>query len=286
MTWERLRSRRLLEHTLVCDGVTRTALLYVPQHMRRRGALPLVLVFHGGNSSPQKIALISAMHSVAEREGFVVAYPAGQKAETGLTWDGPEEAERNSADIRFVRQLIIDLLQRYRINPSRIYAAGFSIGGSFVYKLASLLPDRITAAAVVSGTMMSPDLEPARPVPLLHIHGTRDRRVPLEGGLGLRTRRKAEWPAVKRGIDRWLQANGCTGEPHIVRQAIDGLTGYRYSGKADVELWLVEGGRHAWPGSVPDGPPTEGMPRVPGSFSATEKIWSFFARHNGSRRVG
>ena len=109
--------------------------------------------------------------------------------------------------------------------------------------------------------------------------------MPLEGGLGPRTRRKVEWPPVKAGIARWLEANACKDEPHIVRQAIDGLTGYRYSGKADVELWLVEGGRHAWPGGVPDSAPTEDMPSVPGTFSASEKIWSFFASHHGSRRA-
>ena len=63
-TWERLASRRLLTHSINHDGLTRTALLYVPRHVRPRRGFPLVLVFHGGASNPEKIARSSAMHRV------------------------------------------------------------------------------------------------------------------------------------------------------------------------------------------------------------------------------
>lgn len=259
--------------------MTRTALLYVPQHMSGRGRLPLVLLFHGGMSSPQAIAQISAMHRLAEREGFVVAYPAGLPGRSGLTWApaGKEDARR-VGDARFVRELIIDLQRRYAIDPDRIFAAGFSIGGSLVYELACLLADRIAAAAVVCGSMTTTYCDPVRAVSLLHIHGTKDLHVPLRGGKASKTSAGNAWLPVQAGIDRWCEINGCSREPHVVRLGLEGATGYRYSGEADVELWLVEGSGHRWPGGRridKDGehsPPTQG-------FSATEKIWSFFADH-------
>jgi polyhydroxybutyrate depolymerase len=277
MTWERLLSRRLLKHSLDCNGQTRTALLYVPRHMRRRGALPLVLVFHGGSSSAEKIAQVTEFHRIAEREGFYVAYPAGTQGRSGLGWNVGRDNAGNAQDLRFVRELILDLLQRYEIDPSRIYAVGFSIGGSLVYELACLFPDKIAAAAVVSGTMVDADLTPARPLPLLHIHGTHDRRVPFKGGQGPGTKRKAAWLPVQTGVDRWREANRCAGEPVVIRRANEGVTTYRYVGQADVQLWLVEGGRHSWPGGVADRSKKAKAPTQTAPFSASEAIWRFFA---------
>ena len=47
------------------------------------------------------------------------------------------------------------------------------------YRLAAELSDRIAAVAPVSGTMAIDDPRPARPVPILHFHGTADRIVPF-----------------------------------------------------------------------------------------------------------
>jgi polyhydroxybutyrate depolymerase len=257
----------------------------VPQHILSRGVLPLVLVFHGGGSSPEAIAKISAMHRIAEHEGFIVAYPAGTSHGAGLTWSpGGTKTARRTSDVGFVADMIRDLRQRYAIDSTRIFAAGFSIGGSLVYDLACRLADQIAAAAVVAGAMTIVNCDPVRPVSLIHIHGTKDRRVPAAGGRGKATAAKNKWRPVQDGIDRWCEINGCKGEPHVVRRAIEGVTGYRYFGKSDVELWLVEGAGHAWPGGVRSGAPINDKPFQAGGFSASEKIWSFFAEHARGRR--
>lgn len=248
--------------------------------MRNRGQLPLVLVFHSGASSPEAIAQTSALHRIAERDGFIVAYPAGTKGRSGLTWvpAGKEDA-RKTGDARFVRELIADLQRHYAIDPARIFAAGFSIGGSLVYELACVLADRIAAVAVVGGSMIAGYCDPVRPVSLIHIHGTKDRRVPFEGGRGPKTSANNQWAPVKDGLDRWRQINRCTGDPLVVRQAAQGVTGYRHLGEADVELWLVEGGGHAWPGGRSTRSAAKGKSTPAGGFSASEKIWRFFAEH-------
>ena len=257
----------------------------MPRHIRPRRGFPLVLVFHGGSSNPEKIARSSAMHRIAEREGFIVCYPAGLRAKSGLSWSvGGREDARKTGDARFVRKLIADLQRRYDVDPARIFAAGFSIGGSLVYELACGLADRIAAAAIVGGAMTAGVFDPKRPVPLIHIHGTKDRRVPVKGGRGPATSVSNEWLPVQSGIDRWREYNRCSKDPDIVRLGIEGVTGYRYAGEADVELWLVEGGYHVWPGGANadslDGDPAGGA----AGFSASQKIWSFFAVHPASIR--
>src|SRR5487761_1990232 len=84
---ERLRSRRLLPEAIRHGGLIRNYLLYVPRHFQGKAALPLVLVFHGGAGQPAAIARDTEMHRIAEREGFIVAYPAGTPGRLGLTWN-------------------------------------------------------------------------------------------------------------------------------------------------------------------------------------------------------
>lgn len=278
--FERLRSRRLRSEAIRHDGLIRNYLLYVPRHVEGRRPLPLVLVFHGGAAMPADIAQSTGMHWIAEREGFIVAYPAGTAGRQGLTWNPGGQGLRSDVDdVGFARALIAQLQQRYVIDPGRIYAAGMSIGGSLVYRLACTLSDSLAAVAVVAGVMTTETCEPDHPVSLIHIHGTDDQRVPLRGGRGRNTARYNNWPPVRRGIDRWCAINGCSGPAEVVR-LVDGLVGHRCSGVADVELWLVEGGRHVWPGGAAAAPHWwQAPPPATTAFSASEKVWTFFAQH-------
>ncbi len=248
--------------------------------MQRRGGVPLVIVFHGGASGPDSIAKASAMHRLAEEKGFAVAYPVGTKGHSGLTWRTiGRRGGRLVGDPRFVRRLIVDLQRRYDIDPMRIYLAGFSIGGSLVYQLGALFDEHIAAIAVVGGTMLEPIHTPTRPVPLIHIHGTKDRYVPLEGGRGPSTSASNMWPPVQAGIDWWRAVNGCEDAPTI-DETWPRVKGFLYG--RNVELWVVEGGGHAWPsGRIVA--PAAGV-ATPG-FSASQQIWRFFAAHPRRRTL-
>jgi polyhydroxybutyrate depolymerase len=278
---ERLLSRRLRGETIWHNGILRKYLLYVPRHFRTQEALPLVLVFHGGAADPKQIAEASAMHRIAEREGFIVAYPAGTPGMLGLTWN-PSGANGGGSsavdDEGFVRALLIELQRRHPVDRRRVYAAGMSIGGALVYQLACSQSEQFAAVAVVAGVMTARHCNPSRPVSLLHIHGTADQRVPLNGGRGRKTARINDWPPVRDGIERWCAINGCEWPGEVIR-LVDGLVGRRCRGTADVELWLVEGGRHVWPGAPVHSEQAE-APNPPGAaFSASEKVWNFFEAH-------
>jgi polyhydroxybutyrate depolymerase len=276
---ERLRSRRLISAAVSHNGIVRRYLLYVPRHFRSSGAaLPLVLLFHGGSGAPRAIARRTGMHYIAEREGFIVAYPAGTPARRGLTWNaGGHELAANVDDVGFVRVLLDDLERRYGVDHRRVYAAGLSLGGMLAYRLACMLSDRFAAIAVVAGTMTTENCRPAQPVSVLHIHGTADQRVPLRGGHGRFSAARNNWPSVLDGIERWCTINHCAKPGQVVR-LVDGLVGHRYTGDADVEFWLIEGGRHGWPGVTTRGWAWRRRAAPPG-FNASEKVWTFFADH-------
>ncbi|MBS0561712.1 MAG: polyhydroxybutyrate depolymerase [Proteobacteria bacterium] len=275
---ERLGSRSLATRAVRHNGAIRRYLLYVPRHLRDAGPLPLVLMLHGGAGRPRDIARASRMHRIAEREGFIVAYPAGTPGGFGLTWNPGGQVRRSTSDdVGFIAAVVDDVRANHPVDPARIYAAGMSIGGSMTYRLACSLSETLAAVGVVAGAMTYEDCRPARPVSVIHIHGTDDRRVPVGGGRGPRTAPGNVWPPVWQAIDRWRTIDGCPREAEVVR-LVSGLIGHRYIGtRGDVELWLVEGGRHVWPGAPPRGWFRRARPQV--RFSASEKIWQFFAEH-------
>ena len=62
------------EHLNV-DGVDRTYFLHIPESQAASGSAPLVLVFHGGGGHASTMPNFTHFDAVADREGFLVAYP-------------------------------------------------------------------------------------------------------------------------------------------------------------------------------------------------------------------
>jgi len=83
----------------------------------------------------------------------------------------------------YVAAVIVDAAQRFPLDTDRLMAAGFSAGGMLVWNLACTMPDRFAGFAAISGTFWLEAPETcARPAAsLVHIHGTDDPVVPLEG---------------------------------------------------------------------------------------------------------
>ncbi|MGH7499482.1 MAG: extracellular catalytic domain type 1 short-chain-length polyhydroxyalkanoate depolymerase [Gemmatimonadales bacterium] len=266
---------------LAVDGVNRTYLLYVPSTYHPSHPTSLVLVFHGAGASPRSMARHTGFSALAEREGFVVAYPAG----LGRRWnDGRGYGTHD--DVAFVRALLDTLSRQLAIDPKRIYATGISNGAMFSYRLACDLPGVFAAIAPVAGAMpdaLLPACAHGTPVALAAFQGTADPLVPYGGG-GVARRRGQVLSAI-HSAELWAQAAECTGAPATAlepdRAPSDGMRVRRteYPGckeGRDIELYTIEGGGHTWPGGPASGP-TVG--RVTHDIDATMIIWSFFSRH-------
>eukprot|EP01048_Picozoa_sp_COSAG05_P009508 COSAG05_NODE_787_length_7335_cov_30.078220_4_plen_321_part_00 len=79
-------------------------------------------------------------------------------------------------DIVFTGLLLDWVEAHFCVNPSRVYAVGFSNGGTFVYALGQALPHRIAAIAPMSGTpMVGFEVAPALPgQSVIDVHGLLD----------------------------------------------------------------------------------------------------------------
>jgi polyhydroxybutyrate depolymerase len=267
--------------TLQAGGVTRRYFLYLPSTWRRGSPAALVLVFHGGGGRASGIAPHTGFSALAEREGFLVAYPQGLNGR----WNDGRGYAATHDDVGFVRALLDTLGRELAIDPRRVYATGISNGAMFAYRLACDLPGTFAAVAPVAGAMPA-DLAPAcahtQPVSVLAFQGTADPLMPYAGG-GV-ARRRGRVLSAERSIAFWATTSRCDAAPVMteepdrvtdgtrVRRAVYGAC---RDGRA-VELYTIEGGVHTWPG----GPPVGGsVGRVTREIDATPVIWAFFAEH-------
>src|SRR5207302_4200007 len=71
------------------------------------------------------------------------------------------------------------VIERHRIDPSRIYLTGLSPGGNGTWWLAEAYPHKWAAIAPVSAGV-HPDLQKVRHIPAWIFQGAKDRLVPVE----------------------------------------------------------------------------------------------------------
>ncbi|HLS48076.1 MAG TPA: PHB depolymerase family esterase [Gemmatimonadales bacterium] len=258
---------------LSIDGVARSYLLHPPAR-RPAESRPLVLVLHGAGGTPAGIAEHTGFSRLADREGFLVAYPA---ARSGRWQDGRAGAE-SAADVEFLRALIDTLRRQHAVDSTRIYLAGISNGGMMAWRLACVAPKSIAAIGVVAAPMparLAGTCAAAPPVSVIALHGTSDGLAPYAGGPALLS--------APESADRWARRLGCDPASGPIRTdrvtdgtAIDHLI-YAECDRGAVELYSIRGGGHTWPGGPRVRLRTLG--RTTREIDATAVLWDFFRRH-------
>jgi hypothetical protein len=114
-------------------------------------------------------------------------------------------------------------------------------------------------------------------VPVLVIHGSADRNLPIDGGVGAKAFAVHEVRSVDSAVDFWRRHDGCAESARLAVGGVVRRTSYAScSGGSEVELVTIEGGGHSWSGGdrlarFLDAPSP--------AFDASSEIWRFFARH-------
>jgi poly(3-hydroxybutyrate) depolymerase len=93
----------------------------------------------------------------------------------GNGWsDSGRTSTTGGADINFTRALIDELTSKLCIDRSRIFAEGFSMGGSMSYAVACAMGDVVRGVVAHSGGPMSGCVQHNKPVAYFMTHGTQD----------------------------------------------------------------------------------------------------------------
>jgi polyhydroxybutyrate depolymerase len=248
------------------DGNRHQALLHVPRGVH--GRVPLVLAFHGAYSDPRGTATYYGLSRPADRDHFAVLYP---QASHDKFWQLRRD---QSEDVEAVRALLDRADRAPCIDHSRVYATGVSNGGGFTARLGCELTDRLAAIAAVAGGYARPSrCQPARPLPVLEVHGTSDDVVPYGGKPVDRSGTLPSFISVARYLREWAALDGCRGAPTQTtpRPGVTRLRWNRCAAGAVVEHLRLARTEHGWPG----GKDQQGDPT---GVDAAEAVWGFLSR--------
>ena len=232
---------------LTIGGLQRTYVLHLPPGPPNG----LVLNLHGAGMTGNQQADVTGYNSVADRYGFVVAYPDG----FDTTWAdgrGASLPDRQGVDdVGFLSTLIDQLSRAYAVPPGRVFVTGMSAGGFMANRLACERADLVTAIAPVSGTLGAGfPCAPSRPVSVMAVHGTADPVVPFDGGVMNGRGGTSDILSAPALAERWRELDGCPG-PLVADPAGSGevqqLTAAGCAGNTAVTLVQINGGGHTWP---------------------------------------
>ncbi|MDB4937930.1 MAG: Poly(3-hydroxybutyrate) depolymerase [Labilithrix sp.] len=275
----------------------RSVRVFVPSKVATN--TPLVVMLHGCTQTADDFAVATQMDDIAEKEGFVVAYPE-QSADTIATrcyrWYEPAHQSRDAGEPKELADATDEVMKAHGVDPERVYVAGISAGAAMTVILGATYPDRFVAIGVVAGIEYkgatsvssafstssnggpSPDTQGdvahaamgmyARTVPTFVVHGTSDGVVAKVNG--------------DQVAAQWRRTNTITlGDGAIEPvQSLAGDAGYPFTrmvhrnkanGASVIEHYVVDGLGHAWPGGK-DGA-SYSDPRGP---NASALVWAFF----------
>ena len=221
----------------------RSFIMHVPSTYKGDKPVPLLIDYHpiGGSSDGQMRD--TKYKALTDKEGVISLYPQGTTKTMGPGWNvGP--CCSNDDDLEFTREMIKYVREKACIDPQRIYAAGFSMGGGMSNHVACMMSDVFAAvapAAMDLNRTNSAQCTKKRPIAVINFRGTADPVCKYQGGDsgyndGL------NFLGAEGTFKYWAEADGCTGSPAKNKDGCD-----EYSNCMDgvkVVLCTKQGGGH------------------------------------------
>ena len=262
----------------------RDYLLYVP-HGPQGQARPLIVMLHGCQQDPGDFAVGTQMNMLAERHGFLVAYPRQTSRANGANcwnWYEPGEQARDGQEPSLIAGIVDAIGQDYAVDPARVFVAGLSAGAAMAVSLGQAYPEVFAGVAAHSGLPhgaahdvqsafaamqgkapvdgRSATARASQPVRTLVLHGDADRTVDPVNGAAITRQAVAAFKRAKVPV-----VLSATNESDGARDFVD------TEGRVMVRERIVPGGAHAWFGGHAEGSFTQ-----PDGPDASAEIVQFF----------
>lgn len=271
------------------DGLERTYILHAPETLV--APAPLVIALHGRFDSGAGMERLTHFDELADREGFIVAYPDGIEGEWNFVRDVPGY-EMKQDDTAFLSALVDHITEDHAVDRTRVYLVGFSNGGFMTQRAACENPAPFAAFASVAAagfggmTDVCPETG-SLPAPMLLINGTADTNIPWDGTPITRSGRTIylTYP-VSQTLGYWANYNACPADGDMTDVPPKGhspdtqvrILTLKCPSDTAVLLYGIVGGGHNWPGQA-----ESGIAEITGAINrdidASEEIWKFFAQH-------
>jgi polyhydroxybutyrate depolymerase len=203
--------------TVTVGSTSRTYILHVPSAYKGTSAVPLVVDFHplGGSGSQEEGS--SPYKAQTDPESVVTAYPNGLSGPSGAAWNVGPCCVANVDDVAFAKALVAQVETKACIDPKRVYAVGFSMGGGMSHYVACHAADVFAAVAPASFDLLQENeagCTPPRPIAEISFRSSNDTVVPYAGGASSVV---AGMPVTFLGavgtFQKWAQIDSCSGSP-------------------------------------------------------------------------
>lgn len=264
--------------SIIVDHMRREFITYLPGGIGDKA--PVIISLHGRLGTAARQMTFADFKPIADRDKVIIICPQGIER----SWNDGRGTPANSRgvnDVKFIDELIAYIIDTYHADPSRIYVTGMSNGGFMTSRLACELYKRIAAVAVVAASMdKDMGYQPAQPMPVMYIQGTKDPLVPFAGG-----QMKGAGGNIYSHEDilkKWAEIDKCDSQPVVTSLPIlvnDGTSVQKveYAGANGMKVigfTIVDGG-HTWPGG------TQYLPKfmigpLSKNLNACDEIWEFF----------
>lgn len=232
---------------LTIDG--RKVIVKFPNGYTGKEPVPLLVNYHPIGGSADSWANGSQIARAALDDGAIVAFPDGARSPNfGQAWNvGP--CCTDADDVAFTKDILGELKDKACVDPKRIYAAGFSMGGGFSNYAGCFLSEYFAAAAPSAFDLSEEIVDagkcsPARAFPILNFRGTNDNVVPYDGGYSsLVSGKPITFLGARRNFEKWAELDGCSGV------SVDRGNGCEYYENCrdgvKVGLCTIQGGGHS-----------------------------------------
>ena len=274
--------------SMTVDGVARTYALHVPSTFQKNAGA-LVIVLHGSGGSGLKIEGNTGFSTLADQDGFAVAYPDGLVNPTIAQTDWAYFFNDFTDDAGFLRQLINTLQANVEPDRNKIYVTGFSAGALMSHRMGVQASDLVAAIGAVEGTLSSsttPQTVPAAlgPVSVIALHGDQD---PTVRYCGSQTDASQEdtfnyWSGASANSCSNFDTSSalCDAQGNITAVVEKDATSC--TGNTEVKFYKLIGGEHEWysnpmnvSGQVPFNPDFDASTGI----TTSDIVWNFFAAH-------
>jgi poly(hydroxyalkanoate) depolymerase family esterase len=233
------------------------------------------------------------MNVLAERDGFLVVYPAQTSAANPSrcwNWFNVADQKRDAGEPSLIAGITREVMRGYAVDPERVYIAGMSAGGAAAAVMAVRYPDLYAAVGIHSGLACGAASDVAsafvamrqggeqrpdeaeiaghtaipRILPAIVFHGENDRTVCSSNGDDIIARAARGYALIVR------KQEGATASGRKYRRSLH----LSADGTPVLEHWTVENGGHTWFGGNSAGSFTD-----PDGPDASQEMLRFFFAH-------